>query len=252
MNPVTVKNITFGEGIPKICVPLVASDTDTLLSEAKKLAAAPAELVEWRADWQDNIFSEGAVCRILNDLSPALGGKPLLFTFRTKKEGGNQAASPFEYKKLLTDAILSGMIDMVDIELFSGEEPVKELISLAKSHHVKVICSNHDFSKTPSEDELFSRLSRMEELGADIAKIAVMPTCPEDVLTLLSATARAKKTLSCPVITMSMSGTGLISRLSGEIFGSCLTFGSVGTASAPGQIDAGELRTILEVIHKSL
>ncbi len=56
----------------------------------------------------------------------------------------------------------------------------------------------------------------MEEAGADIAKIAVMPESTEDVLTLLSATCKAKKELTCPVITMSMAGTGLISRLSGK------------------------------------
>ena len=92
----------------------------------------------------------------------------------------------------------------------------------------------------------------MEALGADIAKIAVMPNSPADVLTLLSATEQAFRTLSCPVISMSMKGTGLVSRLSGEIFGSCLTFGSVGGASAPGQIDVTELKMILETMHRGL
>lgn len=92
----------------------------------------------------------------------------------------------------------------------------------------------------------------MEELGADIAKIAVMPRSARDVLTLLSATDKASQSLSCPVVTMSMKGTGLISRLSGEVFGSCLTFGSVKEASAPGQIEAGKLKDILTAIHENL
>lgn len=91
----------------------------------------------------------------------------------------------------------------------------------------------------------------MEEAGADIAKIAVMPESTEDVLTLLSATCKAKKELTCPVITMSMAGTGLISRLSGEVFGSCLTFGSAGNISAPGQIDALKLRSVLHILHEN-
>ena len=88
-------------------------------------------------------------------------------------------------------------------------------------------------------------------MSADIAKIAVMPQNPGDVLTLLSATFEASQSLSCPVITMSMKGTGLISRLSGEVFGSCLTFGSAGEPSAPGQIDAAQLKRVLEMIHKN-
>ena len=92
----------------------------------------------------------------------------------------------------------------------------------------------------------------MDFFGADIAKIAVMPQSAGDVLTLLSATEKASRTLSCQVISMSMKGTGLISRLSGEVFGSCLTFGAAGGASAPGQIDVGELRGILETIHRNL
>ena len=56
----------------------------------------------------------------------------------------------------------------------------------------------------------------MEKLGADIAKIAVMPRCPEDVLTLLTATVTARRQLTCPVVTMAMAGTGLISRVWGK------------------------------------
>ena len=39
-----------------------------------------------------------------------------------------------------------------------------------------------------------------------------------------------------PAITMSMGKDGVISRLCGEVFGSCVTFGSHEKASAPGQM----------------
>ena len=42
---------------------------------------------------------------------------------------------------------------------------------------------------------------------------------------------------------MSMAGTGLISRLCGEVFRVLpLTFGAVGKASAPGQMNAADLK----------
>ena len=55
-----------------------------------------------------------------------------------------------------------------------------------------------------------------------------------------------------PIITMSMAATGVISRLAGEVFGSCLTFGAAKKASAPGQMGVNDLKTVLETLHKSL
>ena len=93
----------------------------------------------------------------------------------------------------------------------------------------------------------------MQDLGADIPKIAVMPQNKKDVLTLLAATEEmASEYADRPIITMSMAGTGLISRLCGEVFGSALTFGAVGKASAPGQMNASDLREILTLIDKSI
>ena len=92
----------------------------------------------------------------------------------------------------------------------------------------------------------------MQELGADILKIAVMPQNSRDVLTLLSATEEMTRLYAeRPLITMSMGGTGLISRLCGETFGSAVTFGAVGKTSAPGQIAADELAQVLELLHRN-
>lgn len=66
-------------------------------------------------------------------------------------------------------------------------------------------------------------------------------------LTLLSATLEAKEVLLCPVVTMSMGQLGLVSRLCGQQFGSAITFGLAGEASAPGQIDADSLHAVLKL-----
>ena len=56
----------------------------------------------------------------------------------------------------------------------------------------------------------------MQELGADIPKIAVMPRNKKDVLTLLAATEEmSSEYADRPIITMSMAETGVISRLCG-------------------------------------
>ena len=92
-------------------------------------------------------------------------------------------------------------------------------------------------------------LGFMEEVGADLRKLAVMPSCAEDVLNLLYATVSANRTGNQPVITMSMSGLGAVSRVAGQVFGSCVTFGTVGKASAPGQLELTELRNFLYQLH---
>ena len=55
-----------------------------------------------------------------------------------------------------------------------------------------------------------------------------------------------------PIITMSMSKLGVVSRLCGEVFGSCLTFGALEKTSAPGQINIGQLNEVLKIINKNL
>ena len=116
---------------------------------------------------------------------------------------------------------------------------------------MKVIVSNHDFDKTPDKDEILERLIKMQKLGADIPKIAVMPTCKKDVITLLAATEEmATNHCDTPIITMSMGSMGLISRLCGEAFGSALTFGAIGKTSAPGQMNVEDLSKILSLIHE--
>lgn len=108
--------------------------------------------------------------------------------------------------------------------------------------------SNHDFDKTPATSELERRLTLMKTYGADIAKIAVMPNSARDVLNLLLATDNMKYKLNFPLITMAMGDLGKVTRISGEVFGSCLTFGTVGDASAPGQIESTNLKGILDTL----
>lgn len=133
---------------------------------------------------------------------------------------------------------------------------MKKVRSLVESVHLSnvfVILSNHDFDKTPAKEEIISRLRKAQELDGDLPKIAVMPSSTTDVLTLLDATnTMHEQYADRPIITMSMAGKGVISRLAGEIFGSAITFGAAQKASAPGQVPVSELRNALTLIHSNL
>lgn len=250
---VEVRGVRIGEGIPKICVPIVGTTRDEILAAAKSFESVKKDVVEWRADWFNGVFDFAQVEAVMIELRQVLGNTPVLFTFRTANEGGEKAIEPAAYAELNKRAAATGLIDLVDVEAFTGDEVVRDIIESAHESGVVVVASNHDFEKTPEKDEIVRRLRKMQELGADIPKIAVMPQSRKDVLTLLSATEEmASKYADRPIITMSMSATGLISRLCGECFGSALTFGAVGKASAPGQMNASDLSEILNLIHTSL
>lgn len=253
MNTVKVRNIEIGAGIPKICVPIVGVTREEILAAAENIKSTKADVVEWRVDWYEDIFDFVKTEATMQALREVLGEMPILFTFRTSKEGGEKAIETETYVELNQNAAKTGLIDLVDVEAFTGDEAVKAIVEIAHANGVKVIASNHDFHKTPAKEEIVSRLRKMQELGADIPKIAVMPQNTKDVLTLLAATEEmANEYADRPIITMSMSGTGVISRLCGEVFGSALTFGAVGKVSAPGQMGIEDLTTVIGLLHKSL
>ncbi len=248
--PVTIRNLTLGEGIPKICVPIVGTTREEILAQAAALKPLPAQLVEWRCDWYQDIFCPDAFLQTLALLRAELEELPLLLTFRTAAEGGQQPITPDTYVALLTDAVGTGMVDLLDVELFMDPSVLPNLLQVAHAAGVSVIASSHDFHQTPPAEELMARLMQMQTMGADIAKLAVMPQCPQDVLTLMEVTCTAAAQLRIPLVTMSMSGMGTISRLAGEVFGSALTFGTAGKPSAPGQLDAAKLAETLMLLHR--
>ena len=253
MKTVKIRNVEIGAGIPKICVPIVGVTQEDILAQAKALQSLPADVVEWRIDWFENVFDFDALKDALTDLRAVLRGLPLLMTFRTSKEGGEKAIDAEDYAELNIKAAQTGLVDLIDVEVFTGDEIVSRIIREAHAAGVKVVASNHDFDKTPDKDDIVSRLRKMQAMDADIPKIAVMPRSKRDVLTLLAATEEmATDYADRPIITMSMAGTGVISRLCGEVFGSALTFGAAGKASAPGQMGVQDLSTVLGLLHNAL
>ncbi len=255
---VRVKNLIFGEGKPKLCIPLMGKNRQELEQGLAELhpfvESGTCDLVEWRVDHLDRPEDTAYTMELLEFVASRLQNCPLLVTFRTKAEGGAYAGvfDAAAYRKLLEGVIASGLADLVDIELLPFAGLAERLIAAAKKAGVAAVVSSHDFVKTPSRQEMAGRLVRMAELGADLPKLAVTPNSPEDLLELLCATQEASRKIDGPVVTMSMRGMGLLSRIAGECFGSAMTFGAAGKASAPGQIDAGTLAEMLEVLHQNL
>jgi len=249
---ITVRGVEIGSNPPQIIVPIVGKTTDEIISAAKSFENHPVNMVEWRADFFEDIFDREKTLNTLAELRAMLD-LPLLFTFRTANEGGEKAIEWSEYTALNKAIAESGLVDLIDVEIFSGDDIARENIANIHAANTLVVGSNHDFQATPSKTELILRMCKMQELNADICKIAVMPNSEHDVLTLLDATSEMHNNYADrPLLTLSMKPLGVISRLCGEVFGSCATFGTIGQGSAPGQIPVDDLAEDLQILHKSL
>lgn len=251
MQKLTIKNQRIDEGRPIICVPVVEREKEKVVQEVRSLVEKQTEMIEWRADWYENVNDLAEVGSILAELKPLVRDTILLVTFRSKAQGGEREITEEEREAFYCLVAESGAADMVDVELFEIDR-AEHLIGTLQRKGTRVIVSHHNFHETPEDEEMLRILERMAESGADIVKLAVMPECAEDVLRLLSVTHQFKKTHpQLPVVTMSMGSCGVISRVSGEVFGSCITFGSHEKPSAPGQLQMDTLAQILDALHET-
>ncbi len=247
---IRVRSLTIGEGLPKIIVPVAAETKEELLLQAVSLKSEPVDAVEWRAD-QFRALNEPAVLGTLKALREAIGDLPLLFTIRTKNEGGAFEAAQEEYLRLNLAAAASGLADIIDVEFGSGDAATTQHIRHIQVHGARVVASSHDFYRTPPKEELVARLCAMQRSGADIVKIAVMPNTEQDVLTLLRASEEFNRLYAKrPFITISMGALGAVSRVCGLLSGTDMTFGAAGVISAPGQLPAKTLWEMLNNLNE--
>ncbi len=248
---IRIRDLVLGSGIPKVCIPLTGASLKDLIQEAETVREKGPDLVEWRADCFESL-DPAALREALEQISRILMPIPLLFTLRTVPEGGKADVSWEKYCSINLLAAESKKADLIDVEACRCPIKARSLISSLQEKGVRVIASSHDFQKTDSREKLKERFKDLEDSGGDILKLAVMPQCLEDVTSLMLSTRETVESTKRPVISMAMGSLGAITRISGEISGSCLTFATVGAASAPGQLSLEDTRQVLEVLHRSL
>lgn len=251
MRELIIKGKRFGDGRPLVCVPVMEPDAEEIERQVASLGESAADVIEWRVDAFDAFRDCNAVREVLRKLKPLLEHKIFLFTFRSKLQGGMGEADGALLRDLQELAAESGCVDLFDLEFFEEKSPLLAIRKL-KDAGVHVITSHHDFEETPEPAVMKMLLERMCAGGADIVKLAVTPKNHQDVLNLLSVTAAfCEENPGTPIVTMSMGKLGSISRLCGEAFGSCMSFGAYQRASAPGQYRLEDLVAILDRIHES-
>ena len=167
MRTVTVKNLVIGQGMPKICIPITGKNRAEIEQDLEIIRSMKPDLAEWRVDCYEAGKNGETIWEMLRTISDKLGEIPLLFTFRTRQEGGEKEILYEDYVKLLEKAARTGLADLMDVEVFFQPEETKALIKSPSGNPAFfVVASNHHFQRTPDAGELQERMRYMDECGA--------------------------------------------------------------------------------------
>lgn len=251
---IRVRQLVLGDGVPKICVPIVQRTESEILAIGKRAVLSSADCIEWRADYFEEHDRAGRLKEVLQSLRKQVGEMPIIFTIRTKAQGGRADILPGDYQNLYEAISEGSAADLMDVEdvLILEEERRQKFIESLKRKGVKTILSKHFVNSMPSEEEVWTFLEKGQEGAADILKLAVMPDSPEDVERFSVWMRSFAKRKDCkPLIALAMSEKGICSRVMPSLFASVLTFGYIQEASASGQIEFDALKRLLSIHDRS-
>lgn len=228
------------------CIPLTENNEIDLLQEIHDASAQQPDYLEWRRDYftDDSLEVEK---RILSQLKKE---KPkLIYTFRDEKEGGVCPTDNAKRSRHIENALASGAVDCVDIELNSSEAFMQAVRKQVSDAGKSLILSHHHFEKTYSVEEMTAIFSKMEVKGADILKLAVTAATKEDVCSLITAASAFSSRTDKPMILIAMGAAGKMTRIIPDSFGGGLTYAAGVRKTAPGQVTIDEIRRIREQLN---
>lgn len=161
-------------------------------------------------------------------------GRPVLVTIRHAREGGHWYGTDVDRLDLY--ARILPHVSAVDFEIRSPG--FADLVRRAHAAGKPVVGSFHDFNTLPSDAELRAVMAEGQAAGADIIKIAAVTQTEADLDHLRTLLTEPRET---PLCLLGMGALGPRSRTDLPAHGSCLTYGYVDEANAPGQLSSAEL-----------
>ncbi|HGR2712390.1 TPA: type I 3-dehydroquinate dehydratase [Streptococcus pneumoniae] len=220
---------------------LIVSVMPRSLEEAQALDATrylDADIIEWRADY----LPKEAILQVAPAIFEKFAGRELVFTLRTRSEGGEIDLSPEEYIHLIKEVAQFYQPDYIDFEYYSYKDVFEEMLDFPN-----LVLSYHNFQETP--ENMMEILSELTILNPKLVKVAVMAHTEQDVLDLMNYT-RGFKTLNPEqeYVTISMGKVGKVSRITADVTGSSWSFASLDEVSAPGQISLASMKKIREIL----
>ena len=222
---------------------LIVSVMPKSLEEAQAIDVTryhDADIIEWRADF----LPKEAILQVAPAIFEKFAGRELIFTLRTRAEGGQIELSSEEYVQIIKEVAQLYQPDYIDFEYFSYKDVFDQMLDFPN-----LVLSYHNFQETP--ENLMEILSELTSLNPKVVKIAVMANTEQDVLDLMNFT-RGFKTLNPEqeYVTISMGKVGKVSRITSDVTGSSWSFASLDEASAPGQISLSSMKKIRELLNE--
>lgn len=222
---------------------LVVSVMPKSLEEAQGIDAMryiDADIIEWRADF----LPKEAILQVAPAIFEKFAGRELLFTLRTRDEGGEIDLDSAEYVQIIKDVAQLYQPEYIDFEYFSHKDVFEEMLDFPN-----LVLSYHNFQETP--ENMMEILSELTSLTPKVVKVSVMAHTEQDVLDLMNFT-RGFKTLNPEqeYVTISMGKMGKVSRITSDVTGSSWSFASLDEASAPGQISLSSMKKIREILNE--
>ena len=222
---------------------LVVSVMPKSLEEAQGINAMryiDADIIEWRADF----LPKEAILQVAPAIFEKFAGRELLFTLRTRAEGGEIDLDSAEYVQIIKDVAQLYQPEYIDFEYFAHKDVFEQMLDFPN-----LVLSYHNFQETP--DNMMEILSELTSLTPKVVKVSVMAHTAQDVLDLMNFT-RGFKTLNPEqeYVTISMGKVGKVSRITSDVTGSSWSFASLDAASAPGQISLSNMVKIREILNE--
>ena len=236
-----IKAVDFLPNKQNLCIPITSKTLETLKSDLALILALKPDVIEWRADYFEEIERFDDAVLLFKTQAAHL---PLIYTMRDAKEGGVIDYSERQRIFYLEKIVDSETFDLIDIEWLAPQNMIKRAMTLRMEKGFKLILSNHDFHQTPDSAEIIRRLTEMKSAGADLVKVAYHAQHEMDALVLLEASLKARPIIKMPQIALSMGTLGIITRIFGYQYGSVLTYVVGVAASAKGQLPIDTLRNI--------
>lgn len=241
-----------------ICISICARTSEKACRDIRR-AVGLGDILELRMDE----IAEGNLGEWLDYIAKLAPGKHVLVTHRkTKPETGRPKAllgrsledneKATQRWRILQDAVRLG-VAYVDVELEDDDQCVDVLKTLIRENgnRTKLVCSHHDFAKTPSLSALKCIYRACVEKGADVVKIVPYARTAEDNIRIFRFLTWAVKQGKA-VVAFGMGEKGRLSRVAAPLFGAAFTFAALDerSAAAPGQIAAKEMAKMLDVIER--
>ncbi len=265
MNMLKIRGLSLKPGRPAVAIPIISAEADDIRRECAQIAEMPCQMIEWRADkylgavpgldeklkHKEFYFD---MVKLLDGISLTAEDRPVIFTIRSRSQGGDADISEKHMAGMRGLAAQSRLVDLVDVELFDAEgqlnrEMIKKQVEEIHSYGCRVIMSHHDFVKMPAPGEIADIVRTMARMGADICKVAAMSASKADTELLLKTTAYLNKNVDVPIVMIAMGEAGRAARVAAGRYGSCITFASGIGSSAPGQVDAYTMKKMLDIYY---